>query len=92
MSEKGDRKKVDLSKITCVKCKKTGHYANKCPTRQNKVYTVSIETNSIQAINHGLLNVTGTLNGIETKFILDTDATCSIVSESFAKKSNIEYF
>jgi hypothetical protein len=30
-------KRKDTSKVLCLKCKKLGHYAKKCPERNNKV-------------------------------------------------------
>jgi hypothetical protein len=29
-------KKKDISKVQCFKCKELGHYADKCPERDNK--------------------------------------------------------
>ena len=37
--------------ITCHKCKKKGHYANKCPEAQPKADTPSAPTNSAQSIS-----------------------------------------
>jgi polynucleotide 5'-kinase involved in rRNA processing len=31
------KRKKDTSKVLCLNCKKVGHYANKCPERNNKV-------------------------------------------------------
>ena len=73
----------DLSKITCVICKQTGHYPNKCPKRQNKIYTISVQDN---ILDNNLLNVTGRVNSIDMVFTLDTAATCCIMSNKIAQK------
>ncbi len=86
----GEKQKTDLSKIVCLKCKKTGHYANRCLMKQNKVYTINIQPNNSRTIDNSLLNVSGTLNGIPTIFTLDTAASTCILSEKFAKENNLE--
>jgi hypothetical protein len=32
----GPKKKMDKSKVLCFNCKELGHYADKCPERDNK--------------------------------------------------------
>jgi hypothetical protein len=83
--------KNDLSRITCYKCKKTGHYSNKCSVKNNKVYSISIQANSSKNIDTNLLNVNGLLNGVPTIFTLDTAATATIISEKFARDNNIKF-
>ena len=35
-SDKSEKSKTDMSEIECYACGENGHYANKCPKRQNK--------------------------------------------------------
>ena len=86
-----EKYKVDLNKVTCYKCKKTGHYSNKCMVKSKKIYSISIQANSSKSIDTSLLNVNGYLNGIPTVFTLDTAATATIISEKFAKSNNIKF-
>jgi hypothetical protein len=88
MTNKG---KMDMSKVTCYKCKKQGHYSNKCNVRSNKIYAISVDANSSRNIDSGLLNVNGKLNGIPTIFTLDTAASVTIISEKFARENNIKF-
>jgi hypothetical protein len=88
-------KKIDLSKIICAICKKAGHFANRCflkQKKQNKVYTISVQSNNSRNLDNNLLNVNGHLNGIPTVFTLDTAATTCVISEKFAKANAIEIF
>ena len=88
-------KKIDLSKIICAICKKAGHFANRCflkQKKQNKVYTISVQSNNSRTLDNNLLNVNGHLNGIPTVFTLDTAATTCVISEKFAKANAIEIF
>ena len=50
--------KIDLNKITCNICKKTGHFANRCFANQkNKVYSISVQSNNSRSLDNNLLNV-----------------------------------
>lgn len=70
------KRKIDLNKIICNLCKKSGHFANRCFANQkNKVYSISVESNNSRSLDNNLLNVNGNLNGIPTVFTLDTAAT-----------------
>ena len=85
------KRKIDLNKIICNLCKKSGHFANRCFANQkNKVYSISVQSNNSRSLDNNLLNVNGNLNGIPTVFTLDTAATTCVISEKFAKANNIE--
>ena len=81
--KKFDSKKQDLSKVTCHKCKKMGHYANTCRANIKRVNVASVikETNV-----DSLLTVAGKINGVALSLALDSGATACILSSKIAKR------
>ena len=57
-----------LQKVTCSKCKRRGHYANKCnSSSNNKLINVAsmISTNNVES----LLCLSGTVNGVKLNWL-----------------------
>jgi len=80
--EKQDKQERDLSKIDCFACGESGHYANKCPSRQKKE-SDSEEKNSHLTWNASTFTTYQVLNSSTSSFgrnevILDNASNVSI--------------
>nr|XP_051229681.1 uncharacterized protein LOC127347546 [Lolium perenne] len=88
----------DMSNITCFKCKKTGHYADKCPEKSSDEVA---KTNSFQKGQANHLNVEEVmnepdavmgmfpLNSFTALVLFDTGASHSFISRAFVNKNGI---
>ena len=80
---------VSNQNITCYKCKRQGHMANKCFLKQKKVYSVNLHENILEC-NNNLLTTNGSINGMPIQFTLDTAASVCIMSEKIASENNFK--
>ena len=98
-NSKIEKKKVDLSNVTCFKCKSKGHYSSRClkfqsnnpianSNKSKKIFSINVYTEVNNETN--LLNTSGTINGIPTKMTLDSGATTCVLSEQIARKHNFK--
>ena len=83
-------RKPNNGNVTCYKCKKSGNFANNCPQKHKKVYSISLQEDKLTGNN--LLNTKGSINGVQLTMTLDTAATTCIISEKIAKENRFKVF
>ena len=90
--------KRDMSEVMCYKCKKNGHYADRCPelkaieaTKPNPFQKGHVNHLDVEEVLNEPDAVMGMfpLNSFTTLVLFDTGASHSFISKAFVEKNKI---
>jgi hypothetical protein len=83
------KSKIDLTKITCHRCKKIGHFANKCSVPTADLPKKSV-TNAVAHVENNLVTIPLLINDHQLRGLVDSGCDMSIISSDWMEKLNLQ--